>query len=841
MLLHPSAGGKGKHNQCVKGRVKPTMRDDLKAAYRSLKSSKTFTAVALIVLALGIGASTAIFSVVDAVVLRGLPFDEHDRLVAVGERRPPGPKPDPNRDPAAVSSAAPQNYLDWAAQQQVFESMAAIAGGSFTLREPGAEPEDLRAQRVSGGFFSVLRVDPALGRPFTTENEVEGRDRVAVLSDGLWRRRFGGDPQIVGRTIPLEGGAYEVVGVMPPEFEYPVGAARATDLWVPYVVPADERTRNPSFRSIYLSTIARLKPGVSLEQAQAQMDQIAAALRTAHPDWNKDNYAGVRLLRDHLIGANTKSWMLMLLGAVGIVLLIACANVANLLLARATTREREVGIRAALGAGRWRLIRQLMVESVLLSAIGTVLAVVLAWWAINVLRTAMPEGVPRVSSIGIDLRVLAAATGLSILTGMLFGIFPSLQLSRPDLTTALKEGTRGAGTGRASKHTRNFLVIAEVAFAVILLVGAALFIGSFMTLMRINPGFNPENVLTIGVQPRMQPGVVRSGAPNNAVAFQQIVDRIAQTPGVVHASAISGGMPLGGSMSITTMTVPGKKVERSDDDGISIRRVTPKYFDALRIPIKEGRAFTDLDREGAPKVVIINESAAKKHFPGESAVGKSVSFGDDAVTVVGVAGDVYQSSLETEPRTEAYTPMAQSRAAFGELVVRTSGDPYDVLPAVKSAVLQVLPDVPLRNIRSMEEIIARRIAQRKLNMLLLGLFGVLGLVISAVGIYGVMAYTVSQRTREIGVRMALGATKSTVVGMVMRQATILLAIGLAVGALGAWRLSTFAERFLFRLDNHDPRAFIAAVATLSLAALIASAIPARRAASVDPMEALRAE
>ena len=816
------------------------MRDDLKAAFRSLKSSKTFTAVALIVLALGIGASTAIFSVVDAVVLRGLPFDEHDRLVAVGERRPPGPRPEPNRDPAAVSSAAPQNYLDWAAQQQVFESIAAIAGGSFTLREPGAEPEDLRAQRVTSGFFSVLRVNPALGRPFTAENEVDGHHRLAVLSDGLWRRRFGGDPQIVGRTIPLEGGAYEVVGVMPPDFEYPVGAARATDLWVPYVVPADERTRNPSFRSIYLSTIARLKPGVSVDQAQAQMDQIATALRTAHPVWNKDNYAGVRLLRDHLVGANTKSWMLMLLGAVGIVLLIACANVANLLLARSTTREREVGIRAALGAGRWRLIRQLMVESVLLSAIGTVLAVVLAWWAINILRTSMPEGVPRVSSIGIDVRVLGAATVLSIVTGMLFGIFPSLQLSRPDLTTALKEGTRGAGTGRASKHTRNILVVAEVALAVVLLVGAALFIGSFMTLMRINPGFDPENVMTIGVQPRMQPGIARAGAPNNAAAFQQIVDRISQTPGVVHASAISGGMPLGGSMSITTMTIPGQKLE-NDDDGISIRRVTPKYFDAIRIPIRAGRAFTDLDREGAPKVVIINESAAKKHFKGENAVGRTVKFGDEDHTVVGVVGDVYQSSLETEPRTEAYTPMAQSRSPFAELVIRTSSDPYDVVPAVKSAVLQVLPDVPLRNIRSMEEIISRRIAQRKLNMLLLGLFGVLGLVISAVGIYGVMAYTVSQRTREIGVRMALGATKSTVVGMVMRQATILLVIGLIAGGLGAWRLSAYAERFLFKLDTHDPRAFAAALITLAFAALIASAIPARRAASVDPMEALRAE
>ena len=814
------------------------MPDDLKAALRSLGSSKTFTAVALLVLALGIGASTAIFSVVDAVVLRGLPFDEHDRLLAVGERRPPGKTPDANRDPAAVSSSSPQNYLDWAAQQNVFESMAAIAGGAFTLREPGAEPEDLRGQRVTAGFFRVLRVNPALGRPFTEENEVDGRHRVVVLSDALWRRRFGGDPSIVGRLIPMEGGTYEVLGVMPPGFEYPIGVARATEIWVPYVVPPDERTRNANYRSIYLQSIARLKPGVSIDQAQAQIDQIAAALRQTHPEWNKDNLAGVRPLRDHMVGANTRSWMLMLLGAVGIVLLIACANVANLLLARATTREREIGIRAALGAGRWRLMRQLMVESVVLSMIGTALAVLLAWWAIHVLRTSMPEGVPRVTTIALDLRVLGAAALLSVATGMLFGIFPALQLSRPDLTTALKEGARGAGTGRSSKYARSVLVVTEVALAVVLLVGAALFIGSFASLMRINPGFNPDNVLTISVMPRIPPGG-RASPTDHGPAFQQIVDRIAQTPGVVHASIISGGMPLGGSMSITSITVPGKKIE--DDDGISIRRVSADYHKAMQIPLKAGRYFEATDRNGSATVLIINESAAKKYFPGENAVGRSVTMNDEQRTIVGVVGDVYQTSLETEPRTEAYIPLLQGRTPFGELIVKTSGDPYDVLPAVKSAVLQVLPDVPLRNIRTMEELISRRIAQRKLNMLLLGLFGVLGLVISAVGIYGVMAYTVSQRTREIGVRMALGATKATVVGMVMRQATLLLVLGLAIGAVGAWRLSAFAQKFLFKLDVHDSRAFAAALITLSLAALLASAIPARRAAAVDPMEALRAE
>jgi predicted permease len=548
----------------------------------------------------------------------------------------------------------------------------------------------------------------------------------------------------------------------------------------------------------------------------------------------------VRPLRDHIVGARTKQWMLMLLGAVAIVLLIACANVANLLLARASAREREVGIRAAMGAGRWRLIRQLMVESLVLSVVGTLMAVLLAWWGINVLRSSMPEGVPRIAAIALDLRVLAAAAGMSLLTGMLFGIFPALQLSRPDLTNALKDGARGASTGGARQYMRNVLVVAEVALAVILLVGAALFIGSFRTLMKIDPGFDPENVLTVGIQPRLERNI-STGAqlPDYAPQIQQILDRVQQMPGVRYAGAISGGMPLGGSMSITNLSIPGRKLE-GPDGNISIRRVTADYHEAIGVPLKAGRYFEPSDRKGAAEVVIVNEATAKKYFPGENAVGKIINVNGDR-TIVGVVGDVYQSSLETEPRTEAYAPIAQQRTIFSELVIKTSSDPYTIVPALKAAVLAVLPDVPLRNIRTMEEVIARRTAQRRLNMLLLGLFGLLGLVISAVGIYGVMAYVVSQRTREIGVRMALGATRGTVVGMVLRSATLLVAIGLALGGLGAWFLSAAAKTFLFRMDVNDPRAFGAAIGALAVAALVASVIPARRAASVDPMIALRAE
>jgi putative ABC transport system permease protein len=811
------------------------MRDDLKAAFRSLTASKTFTAVALIVLTLGIGATTAIFSVVDAVVLRGLPFDEHDRLVAVGERRPQPPRPDLSRDPTALSSVAPQNYLDWAAQQQVFESFAAIAGGSVVLREPGAQPEELRGQRVTSGFFDVLRIRLAAGRPFTIEHEVEGRHRVVVLSDAFWKRRFGGDPAILGRTIPLDGGAYEVIGVMPPDVTYPVGVLRPTDLWTPYVVPENERTRRRGTLSVYLQTIARLKPGVSFGQAQAQMDQIAAAIERANPEWNKDHRIGVRPLRDHLVGARTKSWMLMLLGAVAIVLLIACANVANLLLARASVREREIGIRAALGAGRLRLVRQLMIESLVLSTVGTLVSVVVAWWAVRVLKASMPEGLPRVSNIALDLRVLLAAAGLSLGTGVLFGIVPALQLSNPDLSNALKDGARGSA-GRGRRYLRSALVVAEVALAVVLLVGASLFIGSFVSLMRIDLGFNPERVLTAIVAPRSEPG---KAPPDSRAAFTDIVDRVSRTPGVVHASIIAGGLPLSGSMMTTVMAVPGRTPP--PNESISVRVVTPEYYQALGIPLRSGRMFdAKIDRAGGADVAILNESAAKVYFPAQDPLGRSVNVNGDR-TIVGVVGDVHQTSLEVEPRTEVYLPMAQNDASFAELVIKTSGNPYDVLPAVKEAVRQALPDVPLRGVRSMEQLIATRVAQRRLNMLLLGLFGLLGLVISAAGIYGVMAYAVSQRTREIGVRMALGATRSRVVAMVLANACVLVAIGLAIGGAGAWYLSAAAKTFLFRMDANDPRAFVAAVAALSLAAVVATIVPARRAASVDPTVALRAQ
>ena len=818
------------------------MHDDLKAALRSLGSARSSSAAALVVLTLGIGATTAIFSVVDAVVLRGLPFEERDRLVAVGERHAARvASPDPSRDPGQLSNVAPQNYLDWAAQQQVFDSMAAIASGWLTLREPGVEPESLVPQRVTADFFKVLRVVPAVGRTFAAEHEVAGHDRVAVLSDRLWRRRFGADPQIVGRTIALEtlegggdaaAGGYEVLGVMPPDFTYPVGAARATDVWIPFVVPVNDRVRDPSRRSSYLQVVARLKAGVSMVQAQAQMDQVAAAIEQAHPVWNEDSRIGVRPLLDHIVGAPIKSWMLMLLGAVVMVLLIACANLASLLLARTSAREREIAIRAALGASRWRLGRQLVVESLVLSAAGTACAVVLAWWTVDLLRASMPEGVPRVAAIALDLRVLAVSVTASLVTGLLSGIGPALQLSRPDLATGLRNGARTAGAG-ASHRLRNALVVVEVALAVVLLVGAALFIGSFVSLIRIDLGFSPDRVLTAQISPR----VVSITEPADRRAdLEHILERVSRIPGVAHAAILSGYLPLSDWISMMGFPLPGRTDLQIAE--LSMKRVTPGYHETLQIPLVRGRLFSAADRKGSPDVVIINETASRRFFPGEDAVGRV--FGGTAI--VGVVRDVPQTGPERETLPEMYVPLAQGRAAAGGLlVVRTTGDPNDALPAVKAAVYAVLPDVPLRNIATMEQMLAKRLAQRRLNMLLLGLFGLLSLVIAAVGIYGLMAFVVAQRTREIGVRMALGASRSNVVRMVVVKGFGLVMSGLIVGTVAAWYLSAAARAFLFRLEPTDPRAFAAAAVSILVAALIASIIPARRAASVDPTVSLRAE
>jgi predicted permease len=786
------------------------------------------------VLTLGIGATTAIFSVVDAVVIRGLPFDEHDRLIAVGTRRPPPPEGDPSLDPLRLTSVAPQDFADWDSRQDVFTHLAATTGSSMTLGEAGQAPEDLRALRATADLFEVLRIAPAVGRAFTSGEETDGRHRVAVLSHALWQRRFGGDPAVLGRRITLDGAAYDVIGVMPAGTTYPPGAARPTDLYVPYVVPEHERVRDPDWQSIYLQVVGRLKPGVDIEQAEAQMTQIGRALQAEHPQWNRDTNVGVRPLHDHVVGSRTRTWMLMLLGAVGLVLVIACVNVATLQLARAVARERELGVRAALGATRWRLARQLLVESVLLSCGGAVLGMLVAWWGVDTLRAAMPEGVARVSDIAVNLRVLGASALMALGTGVVFGLAPAWRGSRPDVNQTLKEGARGA-VGHAHQRWSGALVVVEVALALVLLVGASLFIGSFAALMRVQPGFDAANVLTTRVAP-----ADRSRRPpaDHRRQLQAIVDRVATLPGVTNAAYIVGGLPLTGSMSVTVVGRPGVDEPVGD---VSVRHVTDDYHATMRIPLRSGRRFADTDREGSPRVAVVSESLARLSFPSEPAVGRELLIDNQAWSIVGVVGDVHQTSLESDPLPEVYLPLAQTTGGAGELVVRTSVTASGLLGAVEAAVAAELPAVPLRNVQTMEQLVGRQLAQRRLNMLLLSLFGVLGVVIAAVGLYGVLAFAVAQRTREMGVRMALGASRGAVVSLVLNRAAAWVLMGLVLGLGGAWALRSVASAFLFGLEATDGRAFLAALAVLMTAAGVASVMPAVRAARVDPMAALRAD
>lgn len=813
------------------------MWSDVRNAIRALRAAPGFTVTALAVLTLGIGASTAIFSVVDAVVLRGLPFDEADRLVSVSET---------NKSRAGLpgGSSAPQNFVDWkAAEQDVFDALAASAGiGGFTIRD-GGQPEELRAIRTTANLFSVLRVRPAIGRPFTSEHEADGNHRVMVISDGLWRRRFGADPNVVGRTMTFESGTWEVVGVMGPEFRYPIGPSRPTDLWVPYAMAERDRVRGQG-RSYYLQVVGRLKPGVTLEQARARMEQITSSLAAAHPTWFKDRGIATVRLRDYIVGPGVKSWMLLLLGAVAFVLLIACVNVANLMLARASARGREVGIRAALGASRWQLARVLLVESLVLSIAGTLAGVVLASWAVDVLRASLPATLPRLSSVGIDLRVLGAAALAAMATGVFFGLVPALQGSRPNLAGALREGGRSGTASLLRQQVRSLLVAAEVALAVVLLVGAGLFVASFARLMRIDVGLDYHNVLTVPVYPRVNfndAAARKAGMEQAVVKVADVLARVQALPGVEAASAFTGGLPLSSSWSRTSVKVPGRAEEFKGDDSADVRDISPDYMKVIRQPLIGGRLFTAADNnKGAPGVVLLNEAAARLYFEGKTAIGQSIAIDGDR-TVVGIVGDIRLEGPEKEARPQAFIPFAQSSNYGADLVIRTTGDPHALVPAVRNAIFAALPDLVVPEAQTFEEMFNQIVAQRKFNMLLLSLFGILGGVIAGVGIYGVMAFVVEQRRAEFGVRMALGAPRGRILRSVLQRAGLYVGVGLAVGLGISLALSFVVESFLFQVKGADPIVYAAIAALLGAVALVAALVPALRASRVDPIVALRAE
>jgi putative ABC transport system permease protein len=811
---------------------------DARHAVRSLRRTPSFTSVALAVLTLSIGATTAIFSVVDAVMLRGLPFPESDRLVAVGELVVK------DSAPSALNLTTTQTFLDWRDQQDVFTGLAAIAYAEVSIRREGAAlPENLRAQLVTGDFLSVLRTQPVLGRPFSREDEVEGRGKVALISYALWQRRFGGSPDVIGAFLPGQQASFEVVGVMPPGFSYPVdtyvpAVREPVDVWLPYIFTSADRVRGNTY-GYNLHVIGRLRDGVSIERAQARMSQITAGLAAETPRWFADRVSRVEPLHA-FVTRGVRSWMIMLLAAVSFVLVIACVNLANLMLVRATARSRELGIRAALGGSRWDLSRLLLLESVILSLTGAALGAAVAWWGVDFLRSIIPAEVPRAATIAVDLRVLATTGILAVLTGVAFGMAPVVKFSRPTLAGVLNQAERSSTASLRTRVLRSTLVVAEVALAVVLLVGSGLFLASFARVINVDLGLDPDHVLTVQVRVLEASADPQQAAQRNRQLLMNVLGRVRALPGVEIASLAGGGLPLRGDLRTVDFGIPGRELPRNTD--IALNQISPDYFRALKVPLLRGRVFAETDSQNSEPVVILNKAAAARYFPGQDAVGRVVRLAGNR-TIVGVVGDIRLDGPESASRTQAFVPIEQSRVFGATLVIRTASGAEAIFPAVRQAIWSEFPDaLPTRiDEHALAYYFDALVAQRRFNMMLLALFGILGLSIASVGIYGVMAYAVSQRTQEIGIRMALGALPSTILRSVLGSALLTMMVGIAIGLIGAWGLSGLVRGFLFEVPPHDPRVYAGALLVLATAGLGAAFVPARRASSIDPLSAVRME
>ena len=817
----PVAGG-GRSN------VLADFWNDLRYAIRLQRKNPGFTIVAVIALALGIGANTAIFSVVNTVLLRPLPYKDPERLVMVWEEATKAGYPQDT--PAAA------NFVDWRDQNSSFEGMAAITDDSFNLTGSG-DPERLEGQRVSTSLFPLLGVEPQIGRVFTSAEDQPGNERVVLLSYGLWQRRFGGDAGILGRTLQLGGAGYTVVGVMPARFQFP---SADDEVWVPVAfTQEDAANRNRH----YLRVVGRLKPGVTLSQAQADMSTIATRLQQQYPQSNTDLGAVITPLHEHLVG-DIKPALLILLGAVGLVLLIACANVANLLLARAAVRQKEIAVRVALGARRARLIRQFLTESVSLSLLGGLVGLVIAYVGIIVLKAFIPENISQARAISIDYKVLGFTLLVSVATGLIFGLAPALQSIRFNQAETLKEGGRDAATGASGKRLRGLLVMAEVAISLVLLIGAGLLINSFLRLRNVDPGFRAENLLTMKI---VLPDLKYERKAQRSAFYTDVVQRVQSLPGV-RSAAVTTNLPLyrqGNSISISIEGSP--EPPPGQEDIIVTRIISPGYFETMSISLLKGRALTDQDTDDSPNVVVISEGMARRYWPGEEAVGKRIAVGkirspEDWIQIVGVVKDVRQFELTADPKPQMYLTHRQ----FGffdaqDLVVKTDVDSASMASSVRKAVWEIDKDQPVSNIRAMETILADSIARQRFSMLLLAIFAAVALVLAAVGIYGVMSYSVAQRTHEIGIRMALGAQTSTVLKLAIGYGLKLVIAGIAIGLVAAFALTRVMATLLFGVTATDPTTFTLISLLLVAVAAIASYIPARRATRVNPIVALRYE
>ncbi|HEX8140432.1 MAG TPA: ABC transporter permease [Pyrinomonadaceae bacterium] len=797
-----------------------TLWQDLRYGARLLLKHPTFTIVAVLTLALGIGANSSIFTVVNAVLLRPLPFTEPERLVSLWETTA-------KFDRGSVSVP---NLKDWREQNDVFTGIGAFQYGNFSLQE-GDHPERVSGVTASANFFDLLGVRPQLGRTFLEGEDRPGQSRVVVLSDRLWRRNFGADPKVVGQTVALGGESFTVIGVMSPAFQYP---SRLTDLWVPLVFTEEEQKSRGTHS--YL-VIARLKPGVEFSQAQEQMSLIARRLEEQYPEDQAKR--GIRLfaLQEDMVQF-IRPALMVLLGAVGFVLLISCTNVANLLLARAAARQREIAVRMALGAGRWRLMRQFLTESLLLAVLGGALGLLLARWGVDGLLALAGNSLPRAGEVTLDWRVAGFTLLLSLLTGVGFGMAPALQVSKTDVQEALKEGGN-AGSSQRRNRLRSLLVIAEVASALVLLVGAGLLIKSFMRLQEVETGMRPENVLTLAISlPE-----AKYPKPQMATSFYtRVLDRVKALPGV-EAAAVINILPLLRTGYNGDVEIEGQSYGAGQLPFAEYRVVSQDYFRTLGIPLLRGRFFDERDREGARGVVIVNQTFVNKYLTGQDALGKRIKPGREWVEIVGVVGDVKQSGLTRPVMQELFMPYEQA-ASYTQsmtLVVRGAQDPEGLIPEIRREVLAVDPNLPVYNVQTMETVITKSVSERRMNMLLLTIFAGVAMLLSMVGIYSVMSYTVTQSTREIGIRMALGAQPRDVLRLVVGQGLVLALVGVLLGILGAFGLTRLMASLLYGVKATDPWTFAGVSALLLMVALLACYVPARRATKVDPMVALRYE
>jgi putative ABC transport system permease protein len=803
-----------------------TLLQDLRFALRASLKKPAFTLIVVLALAVGIGANTAIFSVVNAILLRPLPFKNPDRLVMVWmDNHKLGVDQDWHSYP---------NYVDYRDQNSTFEDIAAFNDRSFNLTGTG-EPVRVVGSWSTVNLFPVLGVDPLHGRTFTAEEEEPGKDMVALISYGLWQRRFGGDPNIVGQPINLNDVNRTIIGVMPAGFAFP---QKETDVWVPLTITPQRKQARGSFS---LKAIGRLKPGVTRAQARADMSAIAVHLVEQFPRI-MDSY-GVNLVPLHeQVTGKVRTALLVLLAAVGFVLLIACANVANLLLARAATREREIAIRTALGATRRRLVRQLLTESLLLAIAGGALGLLLAIWGLSALIAISPANIPRLDQVGIDGRVLAFTLSVSLLTGILFGLVPALQASKPDLNESLKEGGRGTAGSRRGGRIRSLLVVAEVALSLVLLIGAGLLIKSFIHLQRFDLGFNPNNLLTLSVQ--LSGTKYRESA--TATFFQQAMQRMEQVPGVQSVGAISA-IFLTDTPDSTNFTIEGRPVTTGADSiEVPLDAVTPDYFRVMGIPLLKGRFFDERDRTGSVPVAIINETFAKRFFEGEDPIGKRYCYGTPDkdtqwLTIVGIVGDMRRTGFDKEVRPETFLPHGQYPINRLTIVARTTGDPASYSGALRDAVWAVDKDQSVFDIKTMATTLDEMTAERRFTMLLLGVFAAVAMLLAAIGIYGVMSYSVTQRMHELGVRIALGARARDVLRLVVGYAMRLALVGVAVGLMAAGFLTHLMSGLLYGVSATDPATFLLISSLLTGVSLAASFVPARRAMKVDPMVALRYE